>query len=51
MKNNSSKIKAQNVLVKLAGGDSFVVADGTDTISIKEIKPNQTISVSKNSLA
>lgn len=47
VKNNSSKIKAQNVLVKLAGGDSFVVADGTDTISIKEIKPNQTISVSK----
>ena len=47
IKNNSSSIKAQNVLVKLAGGDAFVVADGTDTISLKTIKPNQTVKVSK----
>ena len=47
IKNNSSSIKAQNVLIKLAGGDSFVVADGTDTISIKSIKPNATVKVSK----
>lgn len=47
IKNNSSSIKAQNVLIKLAGGDSFVVADGTDTISIKSIKPNGTVNVSK----
>ena len=47
IKNNSSSIKAQNVLIKLAGGDSFVVADGTDTISIKSIKPNATVNVSK----
>ena len=47
IKNNSSSIKAQNVLVKLAGGDTFVVADGTDTISLKTIKPNQTVTVSK----
>lgn len=47
IKNNSSSIKAQNVLVKLAGGDAFVVADGTDTISLKSIKPNQTVKVSK----
>lgn len=47
IKNNSSSIKAQNVLVKLSGGDSFVVADGTDTISIKSIKPNGTVNVSK----
>lgn len=47
IKNNSSSIKAQNILIKLAGGDSFVVADGTDTISIKSIKPNATVNVSK----
>ncbi len=47
LKNNSSSIKAQNVLVKLAGGDTFVVADGTDTISLKTIKPNETVTVSK----
>ena len=47
IKNNSSSIKAQNVLIKLAGGDSFVVADGTDTISIKSIKPNGTVNVNK----
>lgn len=47
IKNNSPSIKAQNVLIKLAGGDSFVVADGTDTISIKSIKPNGTVNVSK----
>lgn len=47
LKNNSSSIKAQNVLVKLAGGDTFVVADGTDTISIKTIKADETVTVSK----
>lgn len=47
IKNNSPSIKAQNVLIKLAGGDGFVVADGTDTISIKSIKPNGTVNVSK----
>ena len=47
IKNNSSSVKAQNVLVKLAGGDTFVVADGTDTISLKTVKPNQTVTVSK----
>lgn len=47
IKNNSPSIKAQNVLIKLAGGDSFVVADGTDIISIKSIKPNGTVNVSK----
>ena len=31
----------------VSGGDSFVVADGTDTISIKSIKPNATVKVSK----
>lgn len=47
IKNNSKKIKAKNVIIKLSGGDVFVVADGTDTISVNNINPNSTVTVSK----
>lgn len=47
IKNNSKNIKAKNIIVKLSGGDTFVVADGTDTISVGNINPNSSVSVSK----
>ena len=47
VKNNSKTIKAKNVIIKLSGGDTFVVADGTDTISVSNINPNSSVSVSK----
>ena len=47
IKNNSKRIKAKNVIIKLSGGDVFVVADGTDTISVNNINPNSTVTVSK----
>lgn len=47
IKNNSKNIKAKNVIIKLSGGDVFVVADGTDTISVNNINPNSTVTVSK----
>ncbi|WP_297129380.1 COG1361 S-layer family protein [uncultured Eubacterium sp.] len=47
IKNNSKSIKAKNVIIKLSGGDVFVVADGTDTISVNNINPNSSVTVSK----
>lgn len=47
IKNNSKNIKAKNVIIKLSGGDVFVVADGTDTVSVNNINPNSTVTVSK----
>ena len=47
VKNNSKSIKAKNVIVKVSGGDTFVVADGTDTISVDHINPNSSVGVSK----
>lgn len=47
IKNNSKRIKAKNVIIKLSGGDVFVVADGTDTISVNNINPNSIVTVSK----
>lgn len=48
MKNNSSDIPVENVIVKLSGGESFVVADGTDTIAIKQIAKGASVSVKKS---
>ena len=48
VKNNSKSIKAKNVIIKVSGGETFVVADGTDTISVDHINPNSSVSVSKN---
>ncbi len=47
IKNNSKNINAKNIIVKLSGGDTFVVADGTDTISVSNINPNSSVNVSK----
>lgn len=47
VKNNSSDIKVQNVIIKLSGGDAFVVADGTDTVSVDAISAKGSASFSK----
>lgn len=47
VKNLSSSIKAQNVIVKLSGGETFVVADGTDTLSVKSIAANSSVTLTK----
>lgn len=48
IKNNSKDINVQNVIVKLSGGESFVVADGTDTVSINQIAKGGSASVRKS---
>lgn len=48
LKNNSSDVAVENVVVKLSGGEAFVVADGTDTIAIKEISKNSSSTVKKS---
>ncbi len=48
IKNNSKDITVQNVIVKLSGGESFVVADGTDTVSINQIAKGAFVSVEKS---
>lgn len=48
VKNNSESVKIQNVVVKLVGGESFVVADGTDTLYLKSIEANKSVTLSKS---
>lgn len=48
IKNNSSNIKVQNVICKLSGGEAFIVADGTDTVAVKDIAASSTQSVTKS---
>lgn len=48
VKNNSETTKIQNVIVKLSGGESFVVADGTDTITMKSLSANASANMSKS---
>ena len=47
VKNNSSSIKVQNVIVKLSGGEAFVVADGTDTVSVDSIGAKGAATITK----
>ncbi len=48
IKNNSETTKVQNITIKLSGGDCFVVAKGTDTISIKSIGAGKTVTINKS---
>lgn len=43
LKNNSKNIAVQNVIVKLSGGEAFIPAEGTDTISIDKITSTKEI--------
>ncbi len=48
VKNNSKDITVRNIIIKLNGGETFVVADGTDTISVDSISKNAAVKFSKN---
>lgn len=47
VQNNSSSTAVKNVLIKLGGGESFVVADGTDTVSINSLSAGGTKQITK----
>lgn len=48
IKNNSSSLNIQNIIIKLSGGESFVVADGTDTISLNKLGTGASTTLSKS---
>lgn len=50
IKNTSKTTAVQNVIVKLSGGEAFVVADGTDTVVVDTISAGKTTTISKNFL-
>lgn len=45
--NNSSSVAVKNILIKLGGGESFVVADGTDIVSIRSLSAGASKQISK----
>jgi len=45
--NNSSSTAVKNVLIKLGGGEAFVVADGTDTVSINSLAAGASRQITK----
>lgn len=50
IKNTSKTTAVQNVIVKLSGGEAFVVAEGTDTVVVDTISAGKTTTISKNFL-
>ncbi|MGN1420622.1 MAG: hypothetical protein ACI4XC_03815 [Eubacterium sp.] len=48
VKNNSETTKIQNIVIKLSGGECFVVADGTDTVTMKSLGANASANMSKS---
>lgn len=48
VKNNSETTKIQNAVIKLSGGECFVVADGTDTVTLKSLAANASSNMSKS---
>ncbi len=45
--NNSASTAVKNVLIKLGGGEAFVVADGTDTVAINSLSAGGTKQITK----
>lgn len=45
--NNSSAVAVKNVIIKLGGGEAFVVADGTDTIALDSLSAGASKQISK----
>lgn len=45
--NNSSTTAVKNVIIKLGGGEAFVVADGTDTIALNSLSAGANKQISK----
>lgn len=48
VKNNSSTTDIKNIIIKLSGGESFVVADGTDTVSMDTLGAGKSTALSKS---
>lgn len=48
IKNNSSSTNIQNIIIKLSGGECFVVADGTDTIALNNLGAGAATTLTKN---
>lgn len=48
IKNNSSETDIKNIIIKLSGGESFVVADGTDTVSMNTLGAGKSTTLSKS---
>ncbi|MDE6470701.1 MAG: hypothetical protein K2L19_06740 [Eubacterium sp.] len=48
VKNNSSTTDIKNIIIKLSGGESFVVADGTDTVSMDTLGAGKSTTLSKS---
>lgn len=48
IKNNAKGTAVQNIIIKLSGGETFVVADGTDTVAVNSLGGNSAVSVSKS---
>lgn len=51
LQNNSKSITVQNVIVKISGGEAFVPAEGTDTVSIEKISSTAKITQKLKCLA
>lgn len=45
--NNSSTTAVKNVIIKLGGGEAFVVADGTDTLALNSLSAGASKQISK----
>lgn len=48
IKNNADRIAVKNIIVKLSGGETFVVADGTDTVSVKSLSGGASAGITKS---
>lgn len=48
LKNTSKDTEIKNVIVKLSGGEAFVISQGTDTIPVNSIKANSSVKLTKS---
>lgn len=48
VKNTSKDTEVKNVIVKLSGGEAFVITKGTDTIPVNSIKANSSVKLTKS---
>ena len=48
LKNTSKDTEVKNVIVKLSGGEAFVISEGTDTIPVNSIKANSSVKLTKS---
>lgn len=48
LKNTSKDTEVKNVIVKLSGGEAYVISQGTDTIPVNSIKANSSVNLTKS---